>query len=95
MINSWMDPQGWPWAFFSGKIDTGEHINRVYPGFNQFRNLEVFQKGWPQVWIPILKPLDISRSDHWKLTYGKCPFMALLTGGNGSSTLGQRGANTG
>jgi hypothetical protein len=50
MINSWIDPQGWPWDFFSGKIDTGEYVNRIYPGFDQFRNLEVFQKGWPRVW---------------------------------------------
>jgi hypothetical protein len=50
MINSWMDPQGWPWAFFSGKIDTGEYINRAYPGFDQFQNLDVFKRGWPKVW---------------------------------------------
>lgn len=50
MINSWMDPKGWPWDFYSGKVDERSYISRNFPGFAKISKLAESWKGWPRVW---------------------------------------------
>ncbi len=51
MMTSWLDPKGWPWDYYTGKVSDDDYLNRGYPGFRRFRNLEALNRGWPRVWM--------------------------------------------
>jgi len=59
MTNSWSDPKGWPWDFYTGKIGEADYLDRVDIGFKALRSAEFFRRSltiavpkgaWPRVW---------------------------------------------
>ena len=51
MAHSWFDPKGWPWDFYSGKIKEAAYLERYYPGFGKFQELNILDSRWPRVWF--------------------------------------------
>jgi hypothetical protein len=51
MMTSWLDPKGWAWDYYTGKVADDAYIERGYPGFSKFRRLEAFNGKWPKVWV--------------------------------------------
>ncbi|HEY2932993.1 MAG TPA: hypothetical protein VGK99_14715 [Acidobacteriota bacterium] len=50
MATAWFDPHGWPWDFYTGKLQEWEYIGRAYPGFHKLQARPELNLGWPRVW---------------------------------------------
>jgi hypothetical protein len=47
---NWMDPQGWPWDFYSRRVSYSEYVDRSPEG-GLLRRLSEIDSDWPRLWF--------------------------------------------
>ncbi|MEW5975506.1 MAG: hypothetical protein AB1898_06835 [Acidobacteriota bacterium] len=57
MVMSWADPKGWPWDFYTQKINQVTYLDRYYPGYATISRVPEIQRDWPRTTVTFFGPV--------------------------------------